>query len=167
MPSRRAAADQRFSKGLENDRRVCRSAEPRICRDLRLELTRAPARVAECDDGSCGPLAASHGREDVLGDGDLDRGRCIHGRIEFSVRFVQHEAAIGVDGAAAQDRLAVLCARAHLERELAEDLGDSHRRRPVDDDAQRPLLIVLADIGDGLVKVRVAHAGHSDEEVAL
>jgi hypothetical protein len=80
---------------------------------------------------------------------------------------MQDEAAVGLDGAAVQDQLRGLRFVADLERELIEDLGQRHVRGPIDNDPERTVVVVLADVSDGLREVRVAHSGHRDEKLAL
>lgn len=50
---------------------------------------------------------------------------------------------------------------------LFEDFTQFHLRRPVDDDAQRTMLVVLADIGHGMEKIRVAQGGHGNQKLIV
>jgi len=78
---------------------------------------------------------------------------------------VEHEAALALDGAAHVDghlrRPRVGGADAHV----LEDLAQAHLAWAVHHQPQGALLVVLADEGDGVEKVRVRELRHRDEEV--
>ena len=49
--------------------------------------------------------------------------------------------------------------------EPLEERLQRHVDRPVHDQAERALVVVLADVGKGLGEVRIGHVGHGDQEV--
>ena len=66
-----------------------------------------------------------------------------------------------LDGASEMDDVLVL----HELRERWHRVRDGHRRRPVQDDAHRAVVPVLADEDDRAPEVRVVEPGPGDEEL--
>jgi hypothetical protein len=52
-----------------------------------------------------------------------------------------------------------------LEVDLVEQAGQIHVDRAIDDNPQRPVFVVLADIDEGMGKIRVFKRRHGDQEV--
>ncbi|MND06308.1 hypothetical protein D3C83_276010 [compost metagenome] len=59
---------------------------------------------------------------------------------------MQHEAAIGLHRAAEVDRRVLAIAVTHRERQALEQRLQGHVDGAVDDDAERALVVVLADV---------------------
>jgi hypothetical protein len=80
---------------------------------------------------------------------------------------VQHEAALRLNRAAVHDRPLGQATVREVERELAQHLAERQVARAVDDDAERAFGVVLADVSDGLVEIRIRHRWHRNQEVIL
>jgi hypothetical protein len=78
---------------------------------------------------------------------------------------VQHEAALGLDGAAKEN--GPLCQVVALQREvdLLEQVAQVDVDRPVDDQPQRPLVVVFAHVDHRAGKIAVLHARHGNEKL--
>ena len=112
------------------------------------------------------PFAPGHRGKDIRRRRYPDSGRHLHRRFPAVRRIVQHEAAFELHRPPAQHRLAGADGIGVPEIELIEDLAEIHVHRPVDDQAQRPVLRVFADIRDCLLKIRILHRRHGDEQVS-
>ena len=78
---------------------------------------------------------------------------------------MQHEAAIDLHGAAEMHRPLAQLGVGERDVDLLEQRGERHVRRLVDDDAERAVLVVLADVRQRVRKMRVRHRRHGDQEV--
>ena len=56
-------------------------------------------------------------------------------------------------------------ASAERNVDLLEQRRQRHVDRLVDDDAERAVRVVLADVGQRVRKMRIGHGGHGDQEV--
>ena len=83
----------------------------------------------------------------------------------WPMRTMQHEAAIGLHRAAEIDRQVGQALGFELDVDFFEQAGQIHVDRAVDDDAQRTVLVVLADIDQGVGKIRIFHRRHGDQEM--
>ena len=72
-------------------------------------------------------------------------------RLERLVRAMQHEPALGLDGTAVHHGAFGEGAVLELDGELTEHFAEREVARAIDHDAERALVVVLADVGDGLV----------------
>ena len=82
---------------------------------------------------------------------------------------MQHEAAIGLHRAAeihrqsGEQRLDLFILKRNAD--AFEQAGKPQFHRAIDDDADRAILVVLADVGQRAGKIRVGHGGHGDQEM--
>ena len=78
---------------------------------------------------------------------------------------MQHEAAIDLHRAAEMHRAFAQPGVVERDVDLLEQRGQRHVGRLVDDDAERAVLVVLADVGERVRKMRIRHRRHGDQEV--
>ena len=114
---------------------------------------------------SFGPFAAGNGLEHVLRSRETDFIVDGERGLPVAERPVQHEAAIDLHGAAEMHRPLAQLGIGERNIDLLEERGQRHVRRLVDDDAERAVLVVLADVRQRVRKVRVRHRRHGDQEV--
>src|SRR5690606_29988537 len=162
-PERRleALVDRR----LEDDVGTGRHGEPRVARDLFLELARPPAGVAERHQHPLRPAAAGDGLEHVLRRREAELAADRDGRVPFADRLVQHEATVHLDRTAVEHRRTGERRDLELQVDALEQRRQIDLHRPVDDEAQRALRTVLGDEHDRAPEVRVGHVGHGDQEL--
>src|SRR3954466_5147380 len=98
-----------LDRGVEDDLRRGVDVEPAVAPELFLELAGRPAAVAERDQHAARAGTLCHRLEDVLAGGHLEPARHRQRRAErartVDLALVQHEAALGLDRAAVEDRL--------------------------------------------------------------
>ncbi len=98
----------------------------------------------------------------------LDLGADGERRLERRVGAVQHEAALGLDRAALHDGPLGERTIFEVDREGCPNISPSDKSLGrVDDEAECALGVVLADISDGLVEVRIRPSRASQSEVIL
>ncbi len=149
--------------------------QPAIALDLGLELARRPAGIAERENGVLGAGTVGDRTQDVDGGGEADAVVDPQRRIfDIEVAGMQHEAAAGIDRAAAQnfhafgilrqpDVLALLD-----DAELLQQLGKVDAAgRMVDDDAHRALGGMGTEIDHRALEAGIAHDGHRDQQPAV
>ena len=78
---------------------------------------------------------------------------------------MQDEAPIELHGSAEVDGRFAECVVGQGNVDLLEQRRQLHVDRPVHDDSQRAVLVVLAHKGQGVRKIRIRHGRHGDEEV--
>ena len=78
---------------------------------------------------------------------------------------MQHETAVDLHRPAEMHRGRLEGAGVEGDADLLEQAVQIHFDRPVDDHAERALLVVLADERQGFGKMRIDHVGHGDQEV--
>ena len=131
----------------------------------RFKLPGLPSRIPQRDEHVRRAVAAADGLEHVLGCGEahvVADGEC---GLPVAEGPVQHESAVELHGSAEVDRRLAerLVGKGNVD--LLEQGRELHVDRPVDDDTQRAVLVVLAHIGERVRKIRVRHGRHGDEEV--
>jgi hypothetical protein len=103
--------------------------------------------------------------QDVLGRGqrqlvvDAQRG------LPVALSVVQHEAALNLYRPAEIDRHLFQIGLVQRDLNLVENLAQRQAQRPVHNNAQRAVLVVLADIGQRAGEHALLRAGHRDQEV--
>jgi hypothetical protein len=134
--------------------------EPVLALELGVELARAPARVAGEDPHPLRrrheivELAAVTDEPDVLDHADA-------GLLDV-VELGEHEQRVGLDGPTAVDDGVV----AGQLREVGRRLADDQLAGMVEHQAQRTLLVVLADEHDAAGEVRVRQRRAGDEQLS-
>ena len=137
-----------FGGDVEDDARIGFDRQPAVLRDFFFELARAPAGVAEREQEAFRTLAARDGFEHVFRGGHFETARHAHGRRVrvAAFRIVQHEAALGLHRAAEihghmQQGFDFELEVDAIEERLQIDVG-----RPVDHEAERAALAVIAKV---------------------
>ena len=134
--------------------------DPVVALELVLELAGAPARVAGED------APPRRHRQDVVRlveRREAERAEERHRRVVRVDELAEHEHGVRLHGAAEPDLLAVV----DEILELRHELGDRRRRRPVQHEPGRALLVVLGDEHDGAAEVRVVQARRRDEQLSF
>ena len=154
-----------FRLHLEHHARIGSNRQPGVRRELLLELAGGPAGVAERHQDVRRTFAAADRFEDVLRCREAELVAEGERRLPVAERTVQHEAAVDLDRPAEHHRRFAqrLVAERHVD--LLEQRRQRHLDRPVDDEAERALGVVLADVGQRMGEVRIRHAGHGDQEM--
>ena len=78
---------------------------------------------------------------------------------------MQHETTIDLHRSAVMHARFPKIGIAQRNIDLFEECRQGHVDRLVDDDAERALVVVLANVDQGVGKVRIRHARHGDQEV--
>src|SRR5512135_82327 len=154
-----------LDRRIEDDRVLGLDREPRVLRQLVLELARRPAGVAERHQDLGRAFAAADGLENVLGGGQPDRLTHPERGLPLAGRRVQHEPAVGLHGSAEKNRRIRQLAVAQREREALEQRLHGHVDGAIHHYAERALLIVLAHVSQRPRKIRIDHVRHGDQEV--
>src|SRR5471030_475144 len=151
---------------IEHEGGVGIDHQPGVVLHLAVELARRPAGMTQRQPGLLGATATRH----VLQD--LERGRERHAALDHQrlvalvVGRMQDQAARGLDRAAEQHWRLGGHGR-HVDAELLVDLA---QRQVVDlvvhDDAQRALVVMLADKDDALLEALIRHGWRCDQEAA-
>ncbi len=143
--------------------------------DLVLELAGRPAGIAERQDRALGAVAARDRLEDVERRGQADALVDRQSRIlDEEVARMQHETALGIDGASLE-HLHASGARRKLDQvggrhdlELHQKIRETDmRRRLIDDDAHRAFGRMGADVDHAASKTLVAHRRHRDQHLTV
>src|SRR5690606_4872428 len=113
---------------------------------LVLELPGRPAGIAEGHQDLLRPLASADRLEDVLGRGEADMVLHAQGGLPAARRRMQHETAVGLYRAAEISRRAGVFAVVQRELQALEQGLQRHVDGTVDDQAERALIVVLADV---------------------
>jgi hypothetical protein len=143
------AAPELLCVGVEDVVDARRSDEPVLARELGVELARSPAGVAgerarpPRDGEEVGDLAPVAHEADRADDRQAGVGRV--------VELAEDEQGVGLDGTAGVDD-GVLTDQLG---ELGRDIADEQVAAPVEDEAERALVGVLADQDDRAREVRV------------
>src|SRR6476620_4403725 len=112
--------------------------DPGFLVELRFELPRPPSRVPGEDTGS--PDRADVDAVALFGE-EPDRVERDDARLRWILEVRYHHGRLGLDGTAMEQRLAL----AHQLRERWHGLVHRHVEGPIQDDAHRALLVVMAD----------------------
>src|SRR5215813_5973982 len=141
--------------GIEHQRRIFRRGDPSPAGELVVELLRPPAGIAECDQALLWPMA---GADVAQYFGGIAQG---HAAVDVTrvrpmiLGAVQRKSDVRADWSAEKYQHAIAHARA-ISAERGKDSSDrTPRHRPVDDDAERAVAIMLRDHDHGMIE-RVA-----------
>jgi hypothetical protein len=166
MPSFCIAAGKRSSGGRSNKMLLLAGyGQPGILGNFRFQLPGIPAGIAEGDDEFRGQAGAADRRQHVARTGQADFAIHRQRRLPLADRAMQHEAAVQLYRATEIDRQFGQIFGFQLEVDLVEQAGQIHVDRAIDDNPQRPVFVVLADIDEGMGEIRVFKRRHGNQEV--
>lgn len=129
-----------------------------------LKLARAPPGIAQCDEIPLRPPPLAYGLQYVQRAGKPPFTVDLQQILPAPVEAVQHEAALRIDRAAAQHRH--LFQPMTLQLEIGEQIAQAQPfDHMADIYAQRAVLAVRAEGNGGMLKARIADAGHRKQHV--
>src|SRR5882724_5670342 len=150
-----------------------RRGQPVVPQDLLHQLPLPPAGIAEEEAEAVGRVAGQLGEvADVLGEGET--GRHLAGALGILLAGIaaghlvgrpwgeEHRAGIGPHRSAEVGDRLVRTLPVHLHP--LEDLAHLDPRRPVQDEAEAPLLLVVDEQDHTLVEERVEHLRHGEQQ---
>src|SRR6185369_569380 len=156
-------------RSIEQDVRVSLGGEPAVTSHFLVELTLAPASIAESRDPTRRSLSFGNGFQDVDRAGHRENLALRPGDVErvlaAPIGRMEHKPPPGLDRSSV-----MYCTIGGLVRVDLELLQQSAKVDPgalmADADADRPVLIVDAHRNDRALEARVRHAGHRQEKLS-
>ena len=166
MPRRRIAAGSRASAGVSNRTSASASTVSHaFCAISCSSWPGRPAGVAQRNEHARRALAARDGFQHVLRRREPDVVADRERRLPVAERPVQHEAAVDLDRAAEMHGRVADVGIRERNVDLLEQRRQHHVGRLVDDDAERAVLVVLADERQRVREIGIGHRRHGDQEV--
>ena len=78
---------------------------------------------------------------------------------------MQHESAFGMNRTTAKHWLSRESLVGGVERQLLQNVSKAHIERSINDKPQGPHIAMFTNVRDGLVKVRIHHRWHRDQQM--
>jgi hypothetical protein len=129
------------------------------------QLPGIPAGITEGDDNFRGQPGATDRSQHVTRAGQANFAIHCQCRLPEANRPMQHKTTIQLHRATKIDRQAGEAFGIELDINFVEQARQIHVDRTIDDNAQRAVLVVLANIDESVGKIRVFKRRHGDEEV--
>src|SRR6185436_8665375 len=150
-----------------HDRRLGTHSQPRVLPEFVFQLTGRPTGIAQRhqDVVGVGAIALAQSLQDVLGGRQSYLSVHRQGGLPATNRPVQDEPSIDLYRTAEVNRQASEGTVLEWDLDLLEQGTQRHVRGAIDHHSQRTLIVMLANIGQGLGKVGIGHVRHGDQEV--